>query len=70
MKIQEGYFSDICPTCLKKRYFEFELISHSTKIAISLKMFGLENLFDEKDMFPHEMFGRHTGCSLNIVFFP
>ena len=43
-------------------YFEFELISHSTEIDISSKRFGLENLIDEKDMYPYlhrEMFGRH-----------
>ena len=36
----------------KKYYLEFELIPHSTKITISQKIFGLENLFDVKDMYP------------------
>ena len=38
-------FAKLYKSPFKKKYLEFELISHSTKIAIS-QMFGLENLFD------------------------
>ena len=44
-------------------YFQQNLTKLTlTKIAIRLKMFSLENLFDEKGTYPylhHEMFGRH-----------
>ena len=43
-------------------YLEFELISHSTKIANSKKIFGLDNQFNEKYLYPYlhrEKFGLH-----------